>query len=198
MSVFDDIFSSPEFHQQMAELREEHRKEEERKLKRAQEVMSKYSIIPWAEFQTRFGIAEREEDLNFHSTDVGELRFWTYYDAETDMQYVPLEDIIYMLDQINEMCLFGYLELGNDCNTLRPHQVFPDWFTDGSAEYTSKDCQSDVDEWDEQWEHFRKLQDEQVEEEPQPGLQEVLKQEAALKEFIEKGNPIRISLRLND
>src|SRR5215813_7147284 len=142
-----------EFDASMAETIKAMKEEVQQRALRGQETLKKYRFIPFAEFETRFGITERDEEY-MHPTDIGELQFWSYHDADTEIDDIPLEDIAGMIEQIHDMVLFGYMELGNDTNTVRPHVLFPDWFTDGSAEYTDAFLQRDVDEYEEQLQHL--------------------------------------------
>jgi len=143
-----------EFNASMAEIIKRRKADRQQRALFGQESLKKYRFIPWSEFENRFGITERDEDQDIHPTDVGDLEFWTYHDPKTDLDYIPLEDIAGMIEQIKQMVLFGFIKLGNDTCTVRPHQLFSDCFLDGSAQYTDPFFQREVDEWEDQMEDF--------------------------------------------
>ena len=163
-SLFDDFkdaklycggtMTEAEFNASMAETIKRIKADRQQRALFGQEALKKSRFIPWSEFETRFGVTERDEDQDIHPTAIGALEFWTYHDAENDIDYIPLEDIAGMIEQINQMVLFGFMELGNDTCTVRPHQLFSDWFLDGSAQYTDPFLQRDVDEYEEQMRDF--------------------------------------------
>jgi len=142
-----------EFNASMAETIKVMKDKRQQRALFGQDALKKYRFIPFAEFESRFGITERSEE-HMVPTDIGDLEFWSYHDSENDLEYIPLEDIAGMIEQINQMVLFGFLELGNDTCTVRPHLLFRDWFLDGSAEYTDAFLQRDVDEYEEQMRDF--------------------------------------------
>src|SRR5262245_45392988 len=100
-----------EFNASMAETIKRMKAERQQRGLFGAEALKKYRFIPWSEFETRFGITERSEE-RMTPTDVGDLEFWTYRDPKTDLDYIPLEDIAGMIEQINQMVLFGFMELG--------------------------------------------------------------------------------------
>lgn len=148
------LTDSEEGRRMMDDIHAEMREQRKQLGLRGEAALKKFKFIPWSEFETRFGITQRDEDQAIFPTDIGELEFWSF--SHEGLEYIPLEDIALMMEQLGEMVLFGFMQLGNDTCTVRPHQLYPDVFGDGSAQYTDAYDQREVDEYYEQMQEFKK------------------------------------------